>query len=165
MAGYDLPSASNLEVAEIISWAIENAGVEEVQLTGGTLFGSQTECRRYAGLLQTIEKVVGLDRLRGEIYCYLTAPDDPSEVDQIFAAGACSPGRNTWPVGESFRPSPFGCRPRVQSGPIQSHPAGIIIVRLAKSLLAFTELTGLTRPVLPPAPMFLFAVISTVISI
>jgi hypothetical protein len=51
MAGYNLPSASPAEVAEIIGWAIEKAGVQEVQLTAGTLFGSQTECRRYAELL------------------------------------------------------------------------------------------------------------------
>jgi hypothetical protein len=88
MAGYNLPSASPAEVAEIIGWAIENAGVQEVQLTAGTLFGSQTECRRYAELLRTIDEKVGLDRIKWEIYCYLTAPNDPKEVDQIFEAGA-----------------------------------------------------------------------------
>jgi hypothetical protein len=88
MAGYNLPSPSPAEVAEIVRWAIENAGVEEVQLTAGTLFGSQTECRRYAELLRTIDKTVGLNRIKSEIYCYLTAPNDPKEVDQIFEAGA-----------------------------------------------------------------------------
>jgi hypothetical protein len=88
MAGYDLPSPSNAEVAEIIRWAIENAGVEEVQLTAGTLFGSRTECRRYAELLRTVDEAVGLHKLKSEVYCYLTAPNDPSEVDQMFEAGA-----------------------------------------------------------------------------
>jgi hypothetical protein len=88
MAGYDLPSASPAEVAEIIGWAIENAGVQEVQLTAGTLFGRQTECRRYAELLRTIDRVVGVEKIKSEIYCYLTAPDNPQELDQIFAAGA-----------------------------------------------------------------------------
>jgi hypothetical protein len=88
MAGYDLPSASHTEVAEIIGWAIQKAGVQEVQLTAGTLFGSQTECRRYAELLRAVDKSIELDQLKGEIYCYLTAPNDPSEVDQIFEAGA-----------------------------------------------------------------------------
>jgi hypothetical protein len=88
MAGYNLPSASPAEVAEMIGWAIEHAGVREVQLTAGTLFGSQTECRRYAELLRTIDKTVGLNKIKSEIYCYLTAPNDPREVDQIFEAGA-----------------------------------------------------------------------------
>jgi Radical SAM superfamily len=88
MAGYHLASPSSAEVAEIIAWAVANAGVEEVQLTAGTLFGSQTECRRYADLLRAIDATVGLSRIKSEIYCYLTAPNDPKEVDQIFEAGA-----------------------------------------------------------------------------
>jgi hypothetical protein len=87
MAGYNLPSPSPDEVAEIIAWSIENAGVQEVQLTAGTLFGSRTECRRYAELLRTIDKTVGLNKIKSEIYCYLTAPNDPREVDQMFEAG------------------------------------------------------------------------------
>jgi len=31
---------------------------------------------------------VGLDKLAGEIYCYMTAPRTPESVDQVFAAGA-----------------------------------------------------------------------------
>jgi hypothetical protein len=88
MAGYNLPSPSKSEVAEIIKWAIENAGVQEIQLTGGTLFGGSSECRRYAELLRTIDREVGLDRIKSEIYCYVTAPKNPQDVDQIFEAGA-----------------------------------------------------------------------------
>jgi hypothetical protein len=87
MAGYNLPSPSFPEVAEVISWAIENAGVQEVQLTAGTLFGSQTECTRYAELLRTIDRMVGLNKIKSELYCYLTAPQNPSEIDQLFDAG------------------------------------------------------------------------------
>ncbi len=88
MAGYNLPSPSYDEVAEIIGWAIANAGVQEVQLTAGTLFSTPTECRRYGELLRTIDEKVGLDQLKSEIYCYITAPKNPSDVDQIFEAGA-----------------------------------------------------------------------------
>jgi len=88
MAGYDLPSPSYGEVAEVIGWAIENAGVQEVQLTAGTLFGSQTECQRYADLLRIIDQMVGLDKIKSELYCYITAPKNPDDVDQIFEAGA-----------------------------------------------------------------------------
>jgi hypothetical protein len=87
MAGFDLPSVSDGEVAEIIGWGIEHAGVREVQLTAGTKFIARDECRRYALLLETIDRTVGLDRIPSEIYCYVTAPKDPALVDQIFAAG------------------------------------------------------------------------------
>ncbi len=88
MAGYPLPSPSYGEAAEIIAWAIENAGVREVQLTAGTLFTSPEECKRYADLLRVIDQRVGLDKIPSEIYCYMTAPKDPQSVDQVFEAGA-----------------------------------------------------------------------------
>ncbi len=86
--GYPLPSSSYDEVAEIIKWSIENAGVREIQLTAGTLFTSPEECKRYADLLRAIDERVGLDKIPSEIYCYMTAPKDPASVDQVFEAGA-----------------------------------------------------------------------------
>ena len=47
MAGFELPSPSDEEVAEIIGWGIEHAGVREVQLTAGTKFVGRDECQRY----------------------------------------------------------------------------------------------------------------------
>jgi hypothetical protein len=88
IAGYNLPSASNDEVAEIIAWAIANAGVKEIQLTAGTLFATQTESRRYAEILRAIDQRIGLKNIPSEIYCYMTAPRNPCDVDQVFAAGA-----------------------------------------------------------------------------
>jgi hypothetical protein len=88
MAGYNLPKPSNSEVAQIIKWAINNAGIQEVQLTAGTLFNGTAECRRYAELLSEIDREVGLHRIPSEIYCYMTAPKDPAAVDQVFDAGA-----------------------------------------------------------------------------
>lgn len=88
MAGFNLPSPTPEEVAEIVGWSIENAGVKEVQLTAGTRFAGRTECQRYANLLRAIDDRVGLDRIPSEIYCYVTAPRDPSWVDAIFEAGA-----------------------------------------------------------------------------
>ena len=88
MTGFKLPSPSNEEVAEIIDWGIEHAGVQEVQLTAGTKFTARDECRRYAQLLEAIDRRVGLDRIPGEICCYATAPDDPAAADQILEAGA-----------------------------------------------------------------------------
>jgi len=88
MAGFDLPSPDDQEVAQIIAWAIEHAHVTEVQLTAGTKFNSANECDRYARPLRVIDEQVGLDCLAGEIYCYVTAPKDPQQVDAIFEAGA-----------------------------------------------------------------------------
>jgi hypothetical protein len=88
MAGFNLPSATDDEVAEIIAWSIEHAGVLEVQLTAGTKFIARDECARYARLLEAIDRRVGLDRIPSEIFCYVTAPKDPALTDQIFAAGA-----------------------------------------------------------------------------
>lgn len=88
MMGYPLPSPSYDEVAEVIEWSIENAGVREVQLTAGTLFTSSDECKRYADLLRAIDNRMGLATIPSEIYCYMTAPKDPVSVDQVFEAGA-----------------------------------------------------------------------------
>ncbi len=88
MAGYELPSPTDEEVAEIIGWAIDEANVREVQLTAGTKFIGRDECGRYARLLEVIDRRVGLDRIKSEIYCYMTAPKEPTLVDQVFAAGA-----------------------------------------------------------------------------
>lgn len=88
MAGYPLPSPTYEEAAEIIGWAIDNAGVQEVQLTAGTLFASAEECKKYAELLNVVENRVGLDKIASEIYCYMTAPKTPELVDQVFEAGA-----------------------------------------------------------------------------
>ncbi|MGD9720108.1 MAG: radical SAM protein [Pirellulales bacterium] len=88
MAGFDLPSPTDEEVAEIIAWGIEHAGVREVQLTAGTRFNTRDECQRYARLLGVVDRAIGLDRIPSEIYCYVTAPTDPASSDQILEAGA-----------------------------------------------------------------------------
>ncbi len=88
MTGFDLPSPSDEEVAQIVDWAVQYAGVQDVQLTAGTKFIGRDECRRYARLLEVIDRRVGLDRIPSEIYCYVTAPSDPAATDQILEAGA-----------------------------------------------------------------------------
>jgi hypothetical protein len=88
MAGYPLPSPTDEEVAQVIGWAIEHAGVTEVQLTAGTRFNSKSECERYARLIRVIDEQVGLKRIPSELYCYMTAPKEPSQVDLVIEAGA-----------------------------------------------------------------------------
>lgn len=88
MAGFDLPSPSEEEVAEIVAWGIGHAGVRQVQLTAGTKFIAGDECRRDGRLLEAIDREVGLERIPSGIYCYVTAPKSPAAVDQILQAGA-----------------------------------------------------------------------------
>lgn len=88
MAGFPIPSPTGEEVAEVIEWAIENAGVKEVQLTAGTLFASPDECRRYAELLHVLGERGILDKIPSEIYCYMTAPKIPELIGQVIEAGA-----------------------------------------------------------------------------
>jgi hypothetical protein len=122
MAGYDLPSPSYAEIAEVIRWAIENVGVQEVQLTAGTLFGSQTECQRYAKLLRTIDQMVSLDKIKSEIYCYITAPKNPDDVDQIFEAGADRVGHDLhiWNTELHARFAPGHARHVTRAGQLRS---------------------------------------------
>jgi len=122
MAGYDLPSPSNAEVAEIIGWAVANADVQEVQLTAGTLFASQIECRRYAELLRTMDQTVGLDRIKSEIYCYLTAPNNPRDVDQILDAGADRVGHDlhVWNAELHARFAPGHARHVTRAGQLRA---------------------------------------------
>lgn len=86
--GITLPSASPEDVAEIIAWGIEHAGVKEIQLTAGTRFATQKECAQYAEVLRAVDASVGLERIPSEIYCYMTAPKEPAWIDQVFEAGA-----------------------------------------------------------------------------
>ena len=88
MAGFDLPSPTPEEVAEIVAYGVDYAGVREIQLTAGTRFAGQRECDQYAELLRVIDRRVGLERVPSEIYCYMTAPRDPAWVDCVFDAGA-----------------------------------------------------------------------------
>jgi hypothetical protein len=122
MAGYNLPSPSYEEVVEIIGWAIANAGVQEVQLTAGTLFASQNECRRYAELLRVIDRVVGLDQIKSELYCYITAPKNPNDVDQIFEAGADRVGHDlhVWNADRHARFAPGHARHVTRAGQLRA---------------------------------------------
>lgn len=86
--GITLPSASPEDVAEIIAWGIEHAGVKEIQLTAGTRFATQKECAQYAEVLRAVDGRVGLHNIPSEIYCYMTAPKEPAWIDQVFEAGA-----------------------------------------------------------------------------
>ena len=62
--------------------------LNQYQITGGSTMNTQAECRVIAQYLGEIERIVGLKNIPGEILVYTTPPSDPTEVDQLFAAGA-----------------------------------------------------------------------------
>ena len=60
---------------------------KHMQLTGGSTMNRQGECAVIKVFLSEIDQVVGLNNIPGEILVYTTPPSDPTEVDQLFAAG------------------------------------------------------------------------------
>lgn len=77
------------DVAEITHYAftVEHAA-KHLQLTGGSTMNTRAECATVKGFLGEIDRVVGVKNIPGEILIYTTPPRDPTEVDQLFSAGA-----------------------------------------------------------------------------
>ncbi len=77
------------DVAEITDYAVNKEKVaKHVQLTGGSTFNTQAECKIIKNLLDEIDSIAGLKNIQGEVLVYTTPPNDPKEVDQVFDAGA-----------------------------------------------------------------------------
>ena len=87
VAGLDLPSPSAEEVGEIIAWCLQDGCVQDVQLTGGSRFSERGECPQMAAILRGIDAAVGLEKIPGEVYAYLSSPAVPEAVDEVFEAG------------------------------------------------------------------------------
>ena len=88
-AGQPLPPiASPEDVAEAVEYGVRDAGVRDVQLTGGSEVDSACgEVPLVVDILAAIERRLGLANIPGEIYVYTSAPKDPAAVDALFAAG------------------------------------------------------------------------------
>lgn len=85
----DPPLPTPRDVAEITKFAIiTERSASHIQLTGGSTMNAQAECRRIVEYLHEIDSVVGLENIPGEMLIYTSPPQDPSEVDQLFRAGA-----------------------------------------------------------------------------
>lgn len=83
------PVPTPRDVAEIVEFAVRRErSARHVQITGGSTMNTQAECRLIVEYLSEIDRVVGLENIPGEILVYTTPPKDPTEVDQVFAAGA-----------------------------------------------------------------------------
>jgi hypothetical protein len=83
------PVPTPRDVAEIVDFAVsKEKSARHIQITGGSTMNTQAECRMIVEYLSEIDRVVGVKNIPGEILVYTTPPQDPTEVDQVFAAGA-----------------------------------------------------------------------------
>ncbi|HSV75288.1 MAG TPA: radical SAM protein [Chthonomonadales bacterium] len=142
-AGLPFPSPTGDEVAEVIRWSLDHAGIREVQMTGGTLSAPSEECARYARLLRTIDQRVGLDAIPGEVCCYMSAPKDPAATDPVFEAGAdrIVHDLQTWDAGLRARFSPG--HSRVVDRPTQLRALEHIAARHGPNRACSTFVVGL----------------------
>ncbi|MBN1505918.1 MAG: radical SAM protein [Sedimentisphaerales bacterium] len=85
----DPPVPTPRDVAEMVEFAVsQEKSASHIQITGGSTINTQAECRVIVEYLGEIDRIVGLGSIPGEILVYTTPPKDPTEVDQVFAAGA-----------------------------------------------------------------------------
>ncbi|MBM4025231.1 MAG: hypothetical protein FJ280_07460 [Planctomycetes bacterium] len=85
----DPPVPTPRDAAEIVEFAVtKEKSASHIQITGGSTLNTQAECQRIVQYLSEIHRVVGLENITGEVLVYTTPPRDPTEVDQVFAAGA-----------------------------------------------------------------------------
>jgi hypothetical protein len=62
--------------------------VEYLQLTGGSTIDPLAECNIIKNMLNRVDSLSGLKKIRGEVLVYTTPPLKPQNIDQIFDAGA-----------------------------------------------------------------------------
>ncbi len=84
-----LPCAVNAQdVAEIVKYAVEQAGCNSIQITGGSTFDPEKEYGYIAAYLEAIMLGVGRERITGDILLYITPPRELALIDEYFALGA-----------------------------------------------------------------------------
>ncbi|MDO4518424.1 MAG: DUF5714 domain-containing protein, partial [Bacillota bacterium] len=78
------------DVAEVVSYAVKNAGVNSIQITGGSTFDSEKEYEYIKSYMEVIDR----NKIDGEILLYITPPDKREIIDEYFQMGvdriACS---------------------------------------------------------------------------
>ena len=85
--GKTLPQAlPPSDLAEIVKYAINNDGVGNVQITGGSTFNGHAEAAHITKYLAAIGELQ--PRATGETLLYITPPADLSLIDRYFALGA-----------------------------------------------------------------------------
>lgn len=76
------------DVAEVVRYAIENDGVDSIQITGGSTFKAEDEERRITAYMSALNEQVGRESIKGEILLYITPPKKTDVIDRYFELGA-----------------------------------------------------------------------------
>ena len=76
------------DVAEVVRYAIENDGVDSIQITGGSTFKAEDEEKHITAYMSALNERVGRDNIKGEILLYITPPGKTDALDRYFALGA-----------------------------------------------------------------------------
>lgn len=79
---------SPADVAEVVRYAVDEDGVNSVQITGGSTFRAEDEERHIHAYLSAINETVGRKNIRGEILLYITPPEKTEVIDRYFRLGA-----------------------------------------------------------------------------
>jgi hypothetical protein len=72
-----------VDVREIVGYAVEDVGVDGVQITGGSTFGGAEEAAHIRAYLSALQGLPLAERL-----LYVTPPDDTGLIDEYFSLGA-----------------------------------------------------------------------------
>ncbi|MEG0492575.1 MAG: hypothetical protein RR696_05175 [Clostridia bacterium] len=75
------------DVAEIVRYAVENVGVNSVQITGGSTFCGKTEEQHLRAYLEALGDL-GTAKPKGETLLYITPPENDALIDDYFCLGA-----------------------------------------------------------------------------
>lgn len=76
------------DAAEIVASAFAAGEARSIQITGGSMLNRRAEIDRVLAYLTAIYRRVPRSEISGEIVVYVTATDEPSDIDVLFAAGA-----------------------------------------------------------------------------
>ena len=76
------------DVAEVVRYAIENDGIDSIQITGGSTFNSKDEEKHITAYMTALNEQVGRDNIKGEILLFITPPHKTEVIDRYFALGA-----------------------------------------------------------------------------
>ena len=76
------------DVAEVVEYCVRNENIYDVQLTGGSeVDAGQGEMPLATDFMAAIKRRVDLERIKGDVCLYTSAPKDPAAVDAVFASG------------------------------------------------------------------------------
>jgi len=76
------------DVVEVVRYAIENDGVDSIQMTGGSTFKSEDEAQHITAYMTALNESFGSEQITGEILLYITPPEDRGVIDRYFELGA-----------------------------------------------------------------------------